>query len=138
MAWRENSPEPGAGGDIRRVVGGGLFMLGVALAASLPGGGGLLEVLLILVVVLVPAGVFALATRLPKRVLGMAIAVTLAGSMLPLVLPRDAMGGGPITFATLAESWRALAYLGVLVVFLGLALEGLRRFLRSDRSRGSG
>ncbi|MBP0462643.1 hypothetical protein J5Y09_01850 [Roseomonas sp. PWR1] len=137
MASPEETPEPGRAGEIRRMVGACLAGLVVALAASLVGGGGLPEALLIVVLVMLPVGVFALATRLPDRVLGAVVAVTLAGAALPMVLPADAMGSGPIDFSTLAERKGLLAYLGVLVVFLGLALEGLRRLARWERSRGS-
>ncbi|WP_198378665.1 hypothetical protein [Neoroseomonas rubea] len=137
MAWRQDSPEPGPGSDVRRMVGACLAVLAVALAASLLSGGGPLEMLLILVVVLVPVGVFAAATRLPDRVLGAAVALTLAGAGLPLVLPADAMGSGPIDVASLAERKGLVAYIAVLVVFLGLALEGVRRVARWERSRGS-
>ncbi len=54
----------------------------------------LLEMLVILLLLLMPAGVFVLATRLPKRVLLAGLVLTLAWAMLPLVLPHDAMGSG--------------------------------------------
>lgn len=113
-------------------------MLGVALPARLLTGGGLLEPELVLVLCLVPPGVFLLAARLPRRMLVATLAVTLAGSMLPVSLPRGAIGCGPITFATLDESWPSIVYLGVLVVFPSLALEGLHRVARRERSRVSG
>jgi hypothetical protein len=137
MASRQDTPEPGRAGETRRMVGACLAGLVVALAAGLVVGGGLPEALLIAALVMVPVAVFAVATRLPDRVLGAAFAVTLAGVTLPLALSPDAMGSGPINLATLAERKGLLGYISVVVVFVGLGLEGFRRLARWERSRGA-
>jgi hypothetical protein len=51
------------------------------------------------------------------------------------LLPHDAWGSGPIDAATLAGRPPLVAYLVVVLVFCGVALEGLRRLIRWDQAR---
>jgi hypothetical protein len=135
-----DDPDAASGGrlgrDLRVMAGGAATMFGFYLLLSLPDGGpDLLEAALFLLVVAVPVAVVVPASRLPGGAFAALLVVATLFVSVPLALPPDALGSGPIDAATLAGRPALVAYLAVLVVFVGVGLEGLRRLIRWDRSR---
>ncbi|WP_244457201.1 hypothetical protein [Roseomonas fluvialis] len=122
--------------DLRVMALGALAMFGFYLLLSLPDGGpGLLEAVLVALLVAVPIAIVVPTSRLPRGAFLTVLAVTTLGALVPVALPYDAWGSGPIDAATLAGRPALVAYLVVLLVFCGVALEGLRRLIRWDQAR---